>query len=269
MSSRARLFVTVLIVLIGGISFRLGATFGRYYEFHNLVYELPRRDNIEASLRRLLRLQPIYGEYAQDLWVVLTLGRGKTSGYYVDVGSGDGIEDSNTYLLDRMGWQGVCIEPFPSNMERRTCQLFPQPVFSESGKKVLFRAAGDVGGIDSHLGRYKDRLGDAPLVDLVTATLDEILEKAKAPSWIDYMNIDVEGAEYEVLRGFSLDRYQIGAFTIEHNFEIEKRELVHKLLAANGYVRVRSWEVDDWYVHRDLASKYRVFITFSSRRWLF
>jgi hypothetical protein len=56
------------------------------------------------------------------------------------------------------------------------------------------------------------------------------------------MNIDVEGAEYEVLRGFSLDRYQVGAFTIEHNFEIEKRELVHKLLAANGYVRVRSWK---------------------------
>jgi hypothetical protein len=108
---------------------------------------LPRRDNIEVSLQRRLRLQPIYGEYAQDLWAVLTLGRGKTSGYYVDVGSGDGIEDSNTYLLDRMGWQGVCIEPFPSNMERRTCQVFPQPVFSESGKKVLFRAAGDVGGI--------------------------------------------------------------------------------------------------------------------------
>lgn len=269
MLPRIRPLKTAIVLLGVIVSFRVGAEFGRIYQFQNMVYELPKVENATASLRMLLGLQPSYSEYFQDLWIALAVGRGKKSGYYVDVGSGDGIEHSNTYLLDRIGWKGVCVEPFPRNMERRTCQVFSQPAYSESGKRVQFRAAGDLAGIESHLGGYKERVSEAPLVELVTTTLDEILEKAQAPNWIDYMNIDVEGAEYEVLRGLSLDRYRVGAFTIEHNFEAEKRELIHKLLRDKGYVRVRSWEVDDWYLYRDLAGKYHAFIAYASRRWAF
>jgi FkbM family methyltransferase len=196
--------------------------------------------------------------------VALAVGHGKKNGYYVDVGSADGIRISNTYLLDRMGWQGVCIDPFPRNMQKRTCQVFNQPVFSESGKKVQFRAAGDLGGIVNDLGKYKQDLNHAKMVEFTTATLDEVLEKAKAPQWIDYMNIDVEGAEYDVLRGLSLDRYQFGSLTIEHNFEAGKRDQIQKLMESKGYVRVRSWEVDDWYVHRDLAKQYRTYLAYFS-----
>jgi FkbM family methyltransferase len=248
-------------------SFYFGTQFGRIYELQRIVYELPLGANVLAALRRVLNLQPSYGQFQQDLWVVLAEGRGKKNGYYVDVGSGDGEYGSNTYLLDRMGWNGVCIDPFPRNMRRRTCRVFPQPAFSESGKKLQFRAAGDLGGIESDLGKYKNQVSGFPLVEFVSATLDEILEKAKAPKWIDYMNIDVEGAEFDVLRGFSLERYEVGAFTIEHNFEDEKRERIQRLLEAKGYVRVRSWEVDDWYVHRDLASKYKTYVAYSSRAY--
>ena len=260
---RAVAFVSRLAVVLG--LFYFGAMFGRIYEFQNLVYELPMAENARATLRILFSLQPSYGQFRQDLWVTLSVGHGKKDGYYVDVGSADGVEISNTNLLDQMGWKGVCIDPFPRNMQRRTCQVFRQPVFSESGKKVQFRVAGALGGILSDLNTYKDTTSGAPVVDLVTATLDEILEKAHAPKWIDYMNIDVEGAEYDVLRGFSLERYAVGSFTIEHNYEAEKRELIRKLMESKGYVRVRSWEVDDWYVHRDLASQYHSYIAYSSR----
>jgi FkbM family methyltransferase len=251
------------------ISFYFGIRFGMIYQFQKTVYELPRAENARASVKSLLNLQPSYGQFQQDLWVALAIGHDKKNGYYVDVGSADGVAISNTNLLDQMGWKGVCIDPFPRNMRSRTCQLFQQPVFSESGKKVQFRAAGDLGGIDSTLGKHQDQVNTAPMVEFVTATLDEILDKAKAPKWIDYMNIDVEGAEYDVLRGFSLDRYNVGAFTIEHNYEVEKRELIRKLMEEKGYVRVRSWEVDDWYVHRDLARQYRTFINYSSRQLMF
>lgn len=245
--------------------FYLGSVFGRHYEFQRLVYELPTDANIAASFRRALRIQPAYGQYQQDLWV-LAETKGKKNGYYVDVGSADGEFISNTFLLDRMGWKGVCIDPFPKNMTRRTCQVFTQPVFSESGKKLLFRAAGDLGGIEKDLGKFKTELADAPMVEVTTATLDELLEKAKAPKWIDYMNIDVEGAEFDALRGLSLDRYEVGAFTIEHNFEPEKRAAVQQLLEAKGYVRVRSWEVDDYYVHKSLAGRYKTVLSYESRR---
>jgi FkbM family methyltransferase len=261
----------VVAELVGTIliSFYLGARFGMIFQFQKTVYELPTAENARSSARTLLRLQPGYGQFQQDLWVALAIGHGKKNGYYVDVGSADGVVISNTNLLDQMGWKGVCIDPFPRNMQSRTCQVFRQPVSSESGKKVQFRAAGDLGGIESTLGKHKDQIAASPMVAFVTATLDEILEKARAPNWIDYMNIDVEGAEYDVLRGFSLDRYNVGAFTIEHNYEVEKRESIRKLMEAKGYVRVRSWEVDDWYVHRNLASQYRTFISYSSRQFMY
>ena len=264
---RAILVVEVLGSIL--LAFYMGANFGKIYQFQKMVYELPRGENLSASLKRLFLLQPHYGEFDQDLWVALAVAHGKQNGYYVDVGSGDGVIQSNTKLLDRMGWQGVCIDPFPTNMQTRTCQLFQQPVWSESGKKVKFREAGAVGGIDTTLKTYKGQASAANEAEFVTATLDEILEKAKAPKWIDYMNLDIEGAEYEVLRGFSLDRYNVGSFTIEHNFEPEKRELIRKLMESKGYVRVRSWEVDDWYVHPSLAGQYHTYLAFASGKWVY
>ena len=259
-----RVVLTLCLLAVVADLFYLGFALGRIYEFQRFAYELPPGRNAVAAFRRLTHLQGSYGQFQQDLWVALAVGHGKRNGYYVDVGSFDGELISNTYLLDQMGWKGICIDPFPKNMQNRTCQVFRQPVFSESGKKVQFRAAGILGGIESSLGKDAGQLSAAPLVEFVTATLDELLEKAKAPNWIDYMNIDVEGAEYDVLRGFSLDRYQVGSFTIEHNYETEKRELIRRLLEARGYVRVRSWEVDDWYVHPSLASQYKTFVTYSS-----
>jgi FkbM family methyltransferase len=274
MSSSRAMFMrrTVLIVCLLAViadSLVLGVTFGRIYESQRILYELPTGANVLAAYRRLFNLQRSYGQFQQDLWVALAVGRGKRNGYYVDVGSADGEENSNTYLLDQMGWKGICIDPFPRNMQRRTCQVFEQPAFGESGKKVRFRAAGDLGGIESDLGAHKTQASEAPLVEFTTATLDEFLGKGKAPHWIDYMNIDVEGAEFDVLSGLSLDRYEVGAFTIEHNYEVEKRERIHRLLEAKGYIRVRSWEVDDWYVHRDLATQYKTFLTYSSRELIF
>lgn len=239
-----------------GLTFFAGARFGRAYERYRSLYAAPERVAIRGALAKMVGLEKSYGQFGQDLWVANGIAPGKRNGYYVDVGSADGVKRSNTKLLDDLGWKGVCIDPFPRNMGKRTCQVFRQPVFSESGKRVLFREAGDLGGIEQDLNRYKDKISQHPLVELVTATLDEILAKAHAPKYIDYMSIDVEGAEYDALRGLSLDQYQIGALTVEHNYEPVKREAIHKLLAAKGYVCVRSWLVDDWYVNSSLALRY-------------
>ena len=239
--------ILALGALLGACAF--GVKVGVRYKTYRLLFELGKREAMVVAIERVLGLQKTYSEKQQDLWIVLSALPGKRDGYYVDVGSADGVEVSNTKLLDDMGWKGVCIDPFPTNMSSRTCQLFRQPVFSVSGKKVSFRAAGMLGGITETLGitSVVPKVQQSPLVDFLTATLDEILEKAKAPSHIDFMSIDVEGAEYEVL-GLSLDKYQVEAFTIEHNNEHPKRELIRQLLESKGYTLVRSWYRDDWYV---------------------
>jgi FkbM family methyltransferase len=244
------------------LAFYEGAKFGSVYERYRFAYAAPKDETIRGALESLIGRDKSYSQFGQDLWVVHGGAPGKRDGYYVDVGSGDGEVISNTKLLDDLGWKGVCIDPFPRNMSHRTCQVFSQPVYSESGKRVQFREAGDLGGIEQDLGRHKTEASKAPMVEFVTATLDEILAKAHAPNYIDYMSMDVEGAEYDALRGLSLDRYRFGCFTIEHNFEPVKREAIHKLLASKGYVLVRSWSVDDWYVDRNLAGRYEDYISF-------
>jgi FkbM family methyltransferase len=257
MKPTLRLLIGAL--LVAGLTLSsafLGVRVGMIYKLDRILLELSPAESVAASLKQALHIQTWYAAGQQDMWVALAVKPGKRDGFYVDVGSADGIQNSNTYVFDRWGWKGVCIDPFPTNIEKRTCQMFRQPVFSESGKKVRFRVAGENGGIVDTMNRYKDSNGQAPLVEFLTATLDEILEKAKAPQHIDYLSIDVEGAELNVLQGFSLNKYEVDALTIEHNNEPVKREAMRQLLERNGYERVRSWVVDDWYVRKPLAARY-------------
>ena len=98
------------------------------------------------------------------------------------------------------------------------------------------------------MGRWKESALRSEVVELETRTLTELLEQAKAPPFIHYMSIDIEGAELEALKGLDFSRYRIGALTIEHNFEEPKRSDIRKLLERNGYRYVRSVEQDDFFV---------------------
>jgi len=249
----------VLVVGAGWLCLFTGVRYGRYFERHKLMFGLSDRDNARLTLRRVTGALKSRSQFEQDLWVMMLIPPGKRGGYYVDVGAADGERISNTRLFDEMGWNGVCIDPSAAHMEKRTCQVFRQPVYRESGVRVLFQASGDRGGIvgRSEAGGDPIAANQPKVVELVTATLDEILAKAHAPRYIDYMSLDIEGAEYDALLGLSLDQYEFGAFTIEHNFESAKREAIRKLLEGKGYVRVQSWVVDDFYVNRRLAGRFR------------
>jgi len=243
--------------------------FGRFYEreviFHptanpegrwaSLCGRVGLRSDLAlASLGRLFRFRKTYAQFEQDLWVTQVVAPGKRNGYYVDVGSADGERISNTRLLEDLSWRGICVDPIASNMRRRTCHVVRQPIYSTSGQKVRFRLSDDLSGISESLGFQNALTRKHEEVELVTATLDEVLAKANAPSYIDYISLDIEGAEYQALLGLSFDKYKVGAFTIEHNFEKEKRENIRRLLESKGYVRARAWAVEDWYVSGEIAA---------------
>jgi hypothetical protein len=84
--------------------------------------------------------------------------------------------------------------------------------------------------------------------DVKTISLKDLLEKYRAPDEIDYLSIDTEGSELEILSSFDFDRYQFKVITCEHNFT-RMREKIFSLLTEHGYVRkyigFSKW--DDWY----------------------
>jgi len=82
-----------------------------------------------------------------------------------------------------------------------------------------------------------------------TVSLNDLLEQHSAPHEIDYLSVDTEGTEFEILNNFDFQKYQPRIVSIEHNNMPEIRGKLFELLTANGYVRefedFSSW--DDWY----------------------
>ena len=187
-------------------------------------------------------------QIGQDKWVLYRVFPGVSNGYFVDVGSADGAILSNTKALEEHGWKGICIDPFPTNMQGRACALMTAVVSSVSGQTVRFRPQGHLGGIEDKLGKWKEEAAEAPAVDLVTVTLDDILARNHAPSFIHFMSLDIEGAELDALKGLSLDKYRFGAMAIEHNDEEPKRTDILRYLEQRGYRRSHSYQQDDFYV---------------------
>jgi hypothetical protein len=205
-----------------------------------------------VSAQEIQGVATFYSQMGQDKWVSEEVFPGVKNGFFLDVGSGDGTFISNTKALEQKGWTGICIDPFPRNMQDRSCQIFKEVVFSKSGERVKFWAhTDDWGGIVDTLGDpedIKDILKTAPIVEFTTVTLGDILERANAPRFIHYVSMDIEGGELNALKGFPFDKYKIGALTVEHNYLEPKRSEIKALMESHGYKRVHTLDRDDCYV---------------------
>jgi FkbM family methyltransferase len=242
------LIVVFVLVLVAWASVSVGIAVGRHYEQNRLCCEMPSRRNLLVSWKETLGLATFYSQIGQDKWVLETVFPGVKDGFFLDIGSADGTVLSNTKALEERGWRGICIDPFPKNMQGRSCEMLKEVVFSESGKRVTFQASGDIGGVADTLGKWKGQAMGARSVELLTVTLAEILDRFKAPSFIHFVSLDIEGAELEALKGFPFDRYRIGALAVEHNEEEPKRSEIEALMTRRGYRKVHSWYQDDFYV---------------------
>ena len=245
-----RLLVWVAVVVAALCAFvairRTGA--GELFLENRRCCQLSFVRNLQVTLDETRGRSQYSSEIGQDKWVLEKVFPGVTSGYFVDIGSGHGTIGSNSRTLEKRGWRGVCIDPFPVHMEGRTCRMFEEVVFSKPGLLMAFHTAGGLGGVDNTLGRWNETAARAPTVNVRTVTLDDILARAGAPPFIHFVSLDIEGAELEALRAFSFDRYRVGAWAIEHNREEPKRSQIVTLLTQHGYRRVNEWRQDDFFV---------------------
>ena len=77
--------------------------------------------------------------------------------------------------------------------------------------------------------------------------MTDILDEANAPTFIEYLSVDVEGAEVEVLKGIDFQKYKFGMIHIEHNWQ-KYRSQIREILERNGYLFIRENKCDDIYV---------------------
>jgi len=203
------------------------------------------------------------GQLFQDLWVLFELG-GLRGGYFVEFGATNGRTMSNTHLLEKsFGWKGIVAEPNPGYhadlAAARGCHISHKCVYSRSGAHLPFLCTEQ--GVFSRLAevvpddRHEDSKRQNPTEVMVeTITLNDLLDEYGAPSEVDYISVDTEGSEYEILAAFDFDRHRVKCFTVEHNFT-PMREDLHRLMTAKGYLRrfPEFSRFDDWYIRADLA----------------
>lgn len=189
-----------------------------------------------------------YAQLKQDIWVLETLR--KKDGYFVEFGAFHPEELSNTKLLEEQGWRGVSVDPFPhGDWTTRPNTTLIESAITRDGRDVEFVQAAELGGISEHISAHANLVRDAARVKIPSITPSDVLAKANAPYEIDYISLDVEGAELEILRAFPFDIYNVKLLTIEHNFEEPKRTDINNFLKTKGFHLVTKKCWDDYYVH--------------------
>lgn len=205
----------------------------------------------------------------QDLFVIFFLNYVGKVGYFVEIGAADGKHFSNTLLLERIGWKGILVDPvdYGSSDLIRNSIKDKRCVYSESGLKLKFKEqekivttdpngpqSKEFSGLYNHLSDYAKNLTSGLTYEVETVSLNDLLEEHGAPTKIDYISIDTEGSEFEIIKNFNFDKYDVEIFTIEHNSASYRQDII-KLLESRKYYRIPpghfSPGFEDWYIKKD------------------
>lgn len=203
------------------------------------------------------RLIESKSQYLQDLWVAY-MSQSRPTGYFVEFGGADGVKLSNTWYLENvLGWRGVIAEPgrvwYPAIRRNRACHIDERCVWSRSGETLTFVQSGIA--VNSTLEAFveADALAherqEHARYEVKTVSLNDLLVDCQAPARIDYMSVDTEGSEFDILSAFDFDRWDVRLITVEHN-NTDKRQALYDLLTSRGYQRTLDVMsgVEDWYV---------------------
>jgi len=186
---------------------------------------------------------------------------------YLEFGATNGIDLSNTYILENeFSWSGSLAEPDQNWIDdlrknRPNSNIISKCIWSTSGKKLNFFSSNThvlsslddfkYSDINSMPGNTAARVKEGKNYQVETISLNDVIFNyfdGKTPS---YISIDTEGSEFEILNSFDFTKYQPIIFTIEHNFtDLQKK--IDDLMKKNNYLRIfRDLTLfDAWYVHK-------------------
>lgn len=202
---------------------------------------------------------PTNSQIEQERWV-LAMCLGRRDGRFAEIGAFDGVLHSNTCFLERdFGWSGLLVEPNPLLFAKlaasRKATYLERAVHREGGQLLSFVASQEIGTLaeyaeaDGYAEHRRQAISENGLITVSTITFDEMdAADGQGGAGFDYVSLDTEGSELDILRTIDLRRHAIALFTIEHNFVEPRREQMRTLLAEAGYQRLNVG-FDDWYWH--------------------
>ena len=194
-------------------------------KFYILRGEL--RQKIWNCERKFFWNEKFFSQAGQDKIIKNYFFRNKKHGFFVEIGAYDGISGSNCFHFEKFqGWNGIAFEPSKIQFEKleknRKCKLVNKPI-NEKQKEVDFFEVEE--GLTQMSGIYDDNFISEQLIKndknskfkkikLLTTTFEENISHETE---IDYISIDIEGGELNVLHSIDFNKYLIKVISVENN----------------------------------------------------
>ena len=197
-----------------------------------------------------------YSEFGQDQWLEEHIFKNKRKGVFVEIGALDGIFHSNTFFFEKeRDWDGICIEPNPTMfaelVKNRTCMKLGCAITSVYGTVDFLQIDGVLRGWScvlqtiecEHAQRIVERDLKRTTISVPSFPLDKIISTDRK---IDYLSIDVEGSEKDILLTFPIEKYDIDILEVEINFDDD----LDKLITDKNFVFLQRLGVSNIYRNR-------------------
>lgn len=247
----------ILVVSLGILAFMEGSSFGElnFSRSKHAVHKGPVGGGFKEVLyyvgpqhgiAPLSKPGALHSQVGQD-WLVGSLLGCKTNGFFIDLASNDAQELSNTLALERtLNWTGLCIEANPlyiPGLLHRDCKIVSAVVGSPTDETVMFNFDGVMGGIVG---------ADLDNKDILSSTRDglrqvsfrHLLSVVGVPSMIDFLSLDVEGAESVVMNDFPWSTTRFSVITVERpkaDLKLLLQEHGYKFLRVNSVFDDETW----------------------------
>ena len=185
----------------------------------------------------------------------------KEPGHYVDIGAYHPIDHSVTYLLYRRGWRGIVFDPSSAtrdtfNKWRRGDQFVQAVVGDVDGIEVDFYIAGETTDMSLHNTKYPKEKKNYKVKKFRQVNINKELERRSFPK-IDVLNIDVEGAEFEILNTLDFNKYSPVIIALEiHGVDVSQalKSEEARLVLSKGYRLVGCAVITYFFVKESLIS---------------
>ena len=200
-----------------------------------------------------------YSQKGQDRFLHEQVFKGKRNGVFVDIGAYDGVTLSNSYFFEQtLGWTGICIEPIPAAFEKlksirkATCI---QGCISDKYETASFMhvqgcpemLSGILENLDPrHVERILDEIkqdgGSYEIIPVRCYNINTLLLD-HGVTCVDYLSLDIEGGELDVLKSIDYSQIDIDIIDVENNYGVD----FQSFLQSKGYIKIADIYPDEIY----------------------
>lgn len=166
-----------------------------------------------------------HSELQEELFIIDYFDK-KNNGFVLDIGAADGITASNSFkIINEYNWRGLLIEPchkHSSNLKIlydtiEDVNYFFGAVDQSRKETIFYEVVENEIGLSNTVGESNTRNQKYITYQVKCLDINSILERYKVPKDIDFISLDIEGSESQVLDNWNFEKYKVNLWCVEEN----------------------------------------------------